>query len=356
MNDINERFLSIIVPIYKIKEEYLKQCIDSLLCQTYRYFDIILVDDGSPDNSGEICDEYAKRDDRIIVIHQKNQGVSVARNSGIEMAKTKWLTFVDPDDWVEKNTVQSVWDVISNNKEAIDIIMFDYTREYTRYSSQEVFSEMSGLCDYKRLEECRKAPFYKLLQDNKVNPYSINAIWNKVYRTEFLKNNSILFLPEARKGQDRLFNVDAFLTTNVVYYLHECLYHYRCYEESVTNKYNKNIVALTKVEIDELHHQIEKHKCDFTYRNILKARICTRLYSCLRLDLFNQSNGKKFHKMRREVNDLISQEPFRSALKEVDLKLLNKKEKIFVLSLKYKILTICYLLVFFQNKNTKDKM
>lgn len=95
--------ISIVVPVYKV-EAYLRRCIDSILVQTYRDFELILVDDGSPDNCGKICDEYAKKDSRVIVIHQQNGGLSAARNSGIEWAlsnsSSRYLTFIDSDDWV----------------------------------------------------------------------------------------------------------------------------------------------------------------------------------------------------------------------------------------------------------------
>ena len=95
-----ETLVSIIVPVYKV-EKYLRQCLDSLVSQTYSNIEIILVDDGSPDNCGIICDEYAEKDSRIIVIHKKNEGLSAARNNGIDIAKGEYLMFVDSDDWVE---------------------------------------------------------------------------------------------------------------------------------------------------------------------------------------------------------------------------------------------------------------
>ena len=94
--------VSIIVPIYNV-EKYLSKCIESILSQTYKNIEIILVDDGSPDNSPQICDEYAKKDDRIIVIHKANGGVSSARNAGIDIATGKYIGFVDPDDYIENN-------------------------------------------------------------------------------------------------------------------------------------------------------------------------------------------------------------------------------------------------------------
>ena len=102
--------ISVVVPVYKT-EAYLRQCVDSLLIQTYSHLEIILVDDGSPDGSGAVCDQYARRDARICVIHQKNGGVSAARNAGVQVATGQYIAFVDSDDWVEpdyvKNTIPS---------------------------------------------------------------------------------------------------------------------------------------------------------------------------------------------------------------------------------------------------------
>ena len=99
--------ISIIIPVYKV-EPYLERCLDSVVGQTYRNLEIILVDDGSPDRSGEICDEYAAHDGRIIVIHQENQGVSAARNAGLDIAKGDYILFVDSDDWLEKDACRTV--------------------------------------------------------------------------------------------------------------------------------------------------------------------------------------------------------------------------------------------------------
>ena len=96
--------ISVIVPVYKV-ESYLPRCIDSILAQTFTDFELILVDDGSPDNCGVICDEYAARDNRIHVIHKENGGVSSARNAGIRLAGSDWITFVDSDDYLAENAL-----------------------------------------------------------------------------------------------------------------------------------------------------------------------------------------------------------------------------------------------------------
>lgn len=110
--------ISVIVPVYRV-ETYLKRCIDSILGQSFPYFELILVDDGSPDRSPEICDAYAKTDDRIRVIHQKNSGVSAARNAGIEWvfahSTSRWIAFVDGDDWLHKDYLQILYDEVQRS-------------------------------------------------------------------------------------------------------------------------------------------------------------------------------------------------------------------------------------------------
>lgn len=114
--------LSVIVPVYKV-EKYIHNCIDSILDQTFKDFELILVDDGSPDNCGKICDEYAKKDSRIKVIHQQNSGVSCARNSGLDISCAEYISFIDPDDWIDKNMFSECIQFMQDN--ILDICCID---------------------------------------------------------------------------------------------------------------------------------------------------------------------------------------------------------------------------------------
>lgn len=105
--------ISVIVPVYNV-EKYLRKCVDSILSQTFTDFELLLIDDGSKDHSGEICDEYALQDDRVKVFHKENGGVSSARNLGIDVAKGEWITFVDADDYIAENLLQSLCNIDSN--------------------------------------------------------------------------------------------------------------------------------------------------------------------------------------------------------------------------------------------------
>ena len=109
--------ISVIVPVYNV-EDYLERCIDSILAQTFQNFDLILIDDGSPDRCGEICDNYAKMDNRVVVIHQENGGLAHARNRGIEWtlsnSDTKWICFIDSDDWINKTYLEGLYEAAKN--------------------------------------------------------------------------------------------------------------------------------------------------------------------------------------------------------------------------------------------------
>ena len=121
--------ISIIVPIYKV-ESYLRQCLDSILHQTYQNLEIILVDDGSPDGCGAICEEYAQKDSRIHVIHQTNGGVSAARNTGLEAATGQWIGWVDPDDWIDANMFELLITEGEQQEKPMDVVICGGYEEY----------------------------------------------------------------------------------------------------------------------------------------------------------------------------------------------------------------------------------
>ena len=122
-------FISIIVPIYSIPELYLRQCIESCINQTVGDLEVLLVDDGSPDNCGQICDEYANKDKRLKVIHKKNGGLVSARNTGFEAASGEWMTYLDGDDWLSSDFVEKIKKVLSKYRE-LDMVFFCAAQEY----------------------------------------------------------------------------------------------------------------------------------------------------------------------------------------------------------------------------------
>lgn len=170
MNDL----ISVIIPVYKV-EDYLSRCVSSILGQTYRNLEIILVDDGSPDRCGEMCDDFAKMDDRIKVIHKNNGGLSDARNAGIEIAKGEYLTFLDSDDWVHREYIERLYQLLITSKSDIAVCNF------IRTSNENIVVEPSKveIYEFSNIEalEHLTGKFYVQLV----------VSWGKIYHKDLFK-------------------------------------------------------------------------------------------------------------------------------------------------------------------------
>jgi len=187
--------ISIIIPIYNV-EDYLKKCLDSIVNQTYKNLEILCINDGSTDKSGKICDDYAKKDNRVRAIHQTNAGVTAARNAGMAASTGEYLTFIDSDDWIEPDMYQSLTDAIT--KTGADVAVCDYNLIYDdridyNYSNmkEETIDLTDGITDY----------FYKYCACYKPNNY----LWTRLYKTELIKSYGVKF-GNYKIADDTLFN------------------------------------------------------------------------------------------------------------------------------------------------------
>ncbi len=205
--------ISVIVPVYKV-EQYLPACLDSILAQTFEDFELILVDDGSPDNCGRICDEYAKKDSRIKVIHQENQGLSGARNTGIEIARGEYITFIDSDDLVTENYLQVLHDALVTQTADLSVCRtcrFEDGKTPNLASKQET-NEFQCTC-FDHRETC--VIMYEGSQEIPVNA------WGKLFRTELFRE---IRFPLGRVHEDQAvvpiicYNVDKVVSVNLKLY------------------------------------------------------------------------------------------------------------------------------------------
>ena len=222
---------SVIIPVYNV-EKYLRECLDSVLNQTFTRFEVVCVNDGSTDNSLEILKGYAEKDSRIKIITQENQGQGVARNNAIEAAQGEYLVFVDPDDFLDSEALEVINKSFSDA--AADIIQFDYL----------VCSE-DGSNNRQRVFKKRAKRYFNLnLLNNKVFNWqevgkrSIEGLslfcWDKAYKTTFIKGNNIKFAP-TKNGEDHIFSISANLLANKILYINKSFYHYRTRLKSITN-------------------------------------------------------------------------------------------------------------------------
>lgn len=202
--------ISVIVPIYKV-EQYLRRCVDSLLRQSYRNFELILVDDGSPDGCGGICDAYAGKDSRVRVIHKENGGLSDARNAGLQIARGKYIAFVDSDDWVAPDYLEKLLNGLTET--GADICECSILRTGEE-KMQTVPTENTPPKVYDTVEALRQ-----LIQDGVFHQY----VWNKLYRRQTLEG---IFFPEGKTNEDEFWTYQVFGRANAVARIEAPLYYY----------------------------------------------------------------------------------------------------------------------------------
>lgn len=214
---MSKPLISIIVPIYKV-EPYLRRCLNSIVNQTYTNLEIILVDDGSPDNCPQICDEYAAKDNRIIVIHKENGGLSDARNAGLDICKGEYVSFIDSDDYVDSNYIESL--IEPTKKDSYDFIIADYLS-----SNEEI--EPSHL-------SCKEGPIQSSLTIISIycNQQYPPSAWAKLYKRSFLDSNKFRF----QKGllfEDQLWSCTLACFAKNIYIIHKQIYHYTIRTDSI---------------------------------------------------------------------------------------------------------------------------
>lgn len=214
--------ISIIIPVYNV-EKYINKCLDSILVQTFPYFEVFLVDDGSTDMSGEICDEYAEKDKRLKVFHQKNQGVSVTRQRALDMVTTEYVGFIDPDDYVEEDYLERLYE--SARKAMSDLAWCDYVEHH-------VGNDSVHSCAW--TEKSRSGLLRGILESG----FSA-VLWNKLYRTAVIKENGICFDSALKTAEDILFVSEFICHSETFSYVEKPLYHYNMTNEnSAINQYS----------------------------------------------------------------------------------------------------------------------
>lgn len=228
MDEIRKPKISIIVPVYKV-EPYLHRCLDSIVDQSFTEWECILIDDGSPDNSGSICDEYTAKDNRIRVIHQKNAGVSAARNTGLDSAKGEWICFVDSDDWIEKEYLAVMINAAKQNECDLIICGFFQQQANEQISIKNPRDKKGNLIIHKRDDFI--TIFFNLRNLPEYASY-LHAPVNKLYNASLL--TGAYFNSSMRTYEDYIFNLYVNNKVSNVCFLKDNLYHYTYNSNSAT--------------------------------------------------------------------------------------------------------------------------
>ncbi|SEA56528.1 Glycosyltransferase involved in cell wall bisynthesis [Oribacterium sp. KHPX15] len=233
-----KELISVIVPIYNM-EEYLDDCIQSLIHQTYQPLEIILVDDGSSDNSGKMCDYYAGKYDNIKAFHKENKGVSSARNYGISIAKGKYIGFIDPDDYVDVHMYEILYSLLKKYEVSVACARYDLVGEDPGYK----LPVDNGKDELVSAHDLIKT---QILGIDCLDRFCTYSVWDKLYSKDVIKDS--WFPEKVHYAEDALFNIEVILKANNVAYINKTLYHYR-----IIRKKNERIIE-KKIK-DKIHSE-----------------------------------------------------------------------------------------------------
>lgn len=293
--------VSVIVPVYNA-EHYLRECLNSILRQTYDNIEIICVNDGSKDGSSCILDEYAAKDNRIIIINQENLGVSAARNRGMEVAAGDYVLFIDSDDWLEDETIEEVLQYSISNR--LDICSFSYISEHGKiHSKRTLFNESMIFDEHGTNIMARRiiGPIGKELK-HPLMLDSYGTIWAKLYYHPIITGLKFEDLKIIGSAEDSLFNMFAYNNAKRTGYLNKFFYHYRKTNDNAeTKKYRQHLLDQWKIQ----YRIISKEFPNKDSQEALYNRIAINHYGAT-LNLLSSDNPER--NIRKLYNDPIFSE------------------------------------------------
>ena len=320
--------VSIIVPVYKVEETMLRPCIESCINQTRKDIEIILVDDCSCDLSSEICDEYALKDSRIIVIHkEQNGGLSAARNTGFLASKGEWITFLDGDDWIEKDTCQMIDRV---EDETVQIIIFGTVREYNNRS--EIFQIPYKDNQVFEGEDCKQ-----LQRD--VLDYSkrVSTAYGKFIRRQFLIDDQILHNEEVRCGIEGIeFNLRMFGFLKKAVFINEYKYHYVYNLQSITGAPSETTNGFVLLGLEKMKNYIDE-KGDTLLHDQFVLRVQRVITDTSIGCYFNPNYKLKYRERKKKLNDFLMTPVVAEVLKNSRLPKSKKLKKLIYYCSKHRL-------------------
>lgn len=276
--------ISIIVPVFNVENE-LDKCIKSLINQTYKNIEIILVNDGSSDESGNLCDEYAKQDSRIKVIHQANKGRVNARKVAFEHSSGDYITFVDSDDWIDEDTYERVISYLNNK---IDMVSYGLIEEYPEYSIIKKNKVESRFYEKEELEELyEKIICHNTFFEWKVSP----ALWNKIIRRDILLKSKFCEVEEEISyGEDFLINLSCYLEIENILFLDIYPYHY--WQKNYMNGFETINVSTKSMKL--LYSQIKGMLEESKYKKCFKRQLKFYFWFILLLRKYNKLHVENY--------------------------------------------------------------
>ena len=303
--------VSIIIPIYNT-EKYIRECLDSAINQTYNNIEIILINDGSTDNSQNICEEYTQKYKNIKLFNIRNHGVSYSRNFGIDKSDGEYIVFVDSDDYIENKMIEELINV-KDEKDG-ELLIYNYSKVYGTTDKKTYEISNATLNKEEFLEK-----FFEYY-----NKLIVHSPCNKLYKSKIIKENNIKFNTSLTIGEDLIFNLEYFKHCDTFRIVNEYYYHYRFNQESVTNKFRKDYYNQQKYLLNSVKDFLIEGKA-FNPKNEQEYRrhVCNSIINSIQ-NLFLEDSPYSKKQQEEIITNIVSSKEV-SYLKDVDYELLKLK-------------------------------
>lgn len=329
---MEQPLISIIVPIYNVSK-YLDRCMDTILNQTYKNLEIIMVDDESPDDCGKKCDEYAKKDDRIVVIHKKNAGLGMARNSGLEIAKGQYVGFVDSDDYVSKDMFEKLYETLKkNNADTCFGRYYDVDSNGNARDAKEYYKR--NLYQGNQVKELILAMIGSLPEA----PGDVEigmSVWKSLYSMELIKKYNLRF-PSEREfiSEDIVFHMEYLQKAQVVVVCDNFGYYYCDNGASLTKSYKTDRFEKEKILYLKEQDELRKIFKEEEFEQRLYKAFMGRVRRCLLQETGSNLNKKQ---IKRNMKKICEDQCVQNILKDIDNKKNTYSKKIVNIMIKYKM-------------------
>ena len=325
--------LSIILPIYNVKQ-YLVRCVRSIINQDIEDYELILVDDGSTDGSGEICDELAAVNKKIKVIHKANGGLSSARNAGLDVACGTYIFWIDSDDWIADGALKRISEEIKSSQP--DILKFNYYRN-TSTAVPTLSKVKAGIYIADSKEKLIEFAF------REVSSFGLTA-WSHIYKRNFLINNSLSFISERQIGsEDFLFNYQAYIKASKIAVLDDYLYYYDLRQGSLSQYYRGNLYILFTNLYVQLLNWLSKNNIMQKYESYAAYFYVGRIYGCITAE-YKWYKDKNIRIAHDNVKAILKTKEFHYAIEKSIVIENNIKKKIIMLLCKYNLESLVYMI------------
>lgn len=335
---MNNPLISIIVPCYNV-EKYLPKCVESIINQTYRNLEIILVDDGSPDNCGQMCDEYARKDSRIRVLHKENGGLVSARNAGYKVTKGEWMMYLDGDDWIDTDTCEELCEIIKKYPQ-VDVIFWKFIQELHSKSikgkwewpckeSQHVYSG----------QECKELARHTLIYKS-----GIASAWGKLIRSEYARKYNICHDPNLRQGAEGVeFSLRAFYHAEKVLYVNAYYNHYCFNPTSISKRVSEKNTQYLLDCFEVIQQDIERFENKDAFMSALYQRVAYVLIAIAMSTYFHPSNKDSLFTKMRKYGKVINDNPiFKDSLKYYRMEDMDKQRRVTLFFIRKKMYFMLY--------------